>query len=355
MRRFVRSRWGGARTYTTEALIADYVKARKARGRSDATIGFYEGHAKTLRRLLPPLTRDITHATLLRYIETRRDEGAGEVVRKELHSILRPALKLARKSKLFADDPRDVIPDLDSQAKPRQRSLSVDEAWSIVNRLAERSAEGREHSACFAWAVAVGAEHAAWLRARPADVREDYRGSDVHGTKNEHRERFAPALLEAQQELLRYAKKHARGTGGKLFRPWSVTNANRDLKMACDALGIEPCSTHDARRTYQDWYLEAGVRDSLIDAALGHKPSSVLTKHYRRGRFEPAKVIELFEADMAAHGATQRLDAPLPVAQSAPVQPAGELRSAPQGATDRADRATDGPIAQSVELRTFNP
>jgi len=49
------------------------------------------------------------------------------------------------------------------------------------------------------------------------------------------------------------------------------------------------------------------------------------------------------------------LDAAKPVEQSPPVQPAGELRSAPEGAAELAGRPKDGPIAQSVELRTFKP
>jgi integrase len=341
--------------YTTDELLDDYVRARTARGRKKGTLTFYAGICKTLRRLLPKLAKDITHKFLLGYIETRREEGAGERVKKELHSFLKPALKLAKKNKLFADDPRDVVPDMDSLAKPRDRSLSVDDVWSIVLFLEKRSAEGRDHAACFAWSHATGAEHAAWSRAKPDDIRDDLGGCQIHGTKNEWRERFSPTRLTAQQELLAYAKKNAAGTDGHLFRPWSITNANSDLKEACAALEIEPCSTHDARRSYQDWYLDAGVRDSLIDAALGHKPSSVLAKHYRKGKIEPSRLISLFDADMRAHAKSEALDDPQPLAQGAPVQPAGELRSNREGATEQAGRATDGPIAQSVELRTFKP
>ena len=121
--------------YTTTALLDDYVKARKARQRS-AGDGFYEGHAKALRRLLPRLARDITHATLLGYIEARRAEGAGEVVRKELHGDLRPAHKLAYKSDLFGRDPAKVIPELDSLAKPRDRWLTPAEARGVIDFLA---------------------------------------------------------------------------------------------------------------------------------------------------------------------------------------------------------------------------
>ncbi len=339
-------------SYTTAALVADYIRAKKVRGRSAGTLKFYAGLAKTLLANLPHLAQDITHRELLGYVERRRAQGAGVRVHMELVRFLRPALKLARKSKFFADDPRDVIPDLDSMAKPRTRSLSVAEAWSIVRSLEKRSKAGRDHAACFAWAVATGAEYAAWSRAKVADVREDRRGSHVHGTKNANRERFAPAFLSAQQELLDFAMKRAAGTRGALFRKWTLTNANSDLREVCEVLGIEPCSTHDVRRTFTDWWLDAGVRDSLVDVALGHMPSTVLAKHYRRGRFEPDKLLELFEADVAAHA---RLDGSPAVAQSAPVQSAGDLRTAPTGATEFPGRPTDGPIAQSVELRTFNP
>ena len=341
--------------YTTASLLADHERARKARGRSDGTFKFYAGLREKLLKHLPPLARDITHQFLLGYVELRRDEGAGDRIKKELVSYLKPALKLARKSGLFLADPETIIPDLDSMSNPRQRAPSVEEVWLIVRWLAARSKVGRDHAACIAWSYASGAEHAAWARAKPADVRDGRQGCQVHGTKNAWRERFAPTLLPAQKELLAYAQKHAAGKSGALFLPWSVTNANSDLREACDALGIERCSTQDCRRSYQDWYLDVGVRDSLIDVGLGHKPSAVLLKHYRKGKIEPERLIRLFEGDMRAHAVTGSLDDPRPVAQSAPVQAAGDLRTAPPGATDVAGRPTDGPIAQSVELRTFNP
>ncbi len=89
----------------------------------------------------------------------------------------------------------------------------------------------------------------------------------------------------------------------------------------------------------------------MIDVALGQKPASVLTTHYR-GKLDAERVLRLFEADVAAHGG---LDATKPVGQCAPVQSASELRSDREGATENADRPMDGLIAQSVELRTFNP
>lgn len=271
-----------ARDYTTEALLDDYAKSRKARGRAEATLSFIACHSKALRRLLPSLTRDIDHARLLGYIETRRAEGAGEVVRKEVHSVLRPALKLAYKSELFNADPAKVIPELDSLSKPRERWLTVEEAWKVVRWLAARSKAGRDHAACVAFAVAAGSEYGAWSHTKRPDVRDDRKGASVHGTKRATRERFAPAPLPEQQELLRFALENAAGLGGRLFTPWTLDNANTDLREACDALGIPRCSTNDLRRSYASWLGQAGVRDELIEKAMGHKGSSVLGRHYRK-------------------------------------------------------------------------
>jgi integrase len=290
--------------YTTTALLDDYAKARKARGRATATLAIYAAQSKTLRRLLPERTAEITHARLLGYIETRRAEGAGEVVRKELHGLLRPALKLAYKSGLFDADPAKVIPELDSLAKPRERWLTADEAWKVVRWLDARSKAGRDHAACIAFAVATGAEYAAWSRAKRADVREDRKGARVHGTKRATRDRFAPAPLPEQHELLRFALDNAAGSGCALFTGWSVTNANSDLREACDAIGIPRCSTNDLRRSYASWLGQAGVRDELIEKAMGHKGASVLGRHYRKLTDED--LLRLMEADLQKEAADLR-------------------------------------------------
>jgi len=326
-----------ARDYTTEALLDDYAKSRKARGRADATLSFIACHSKALRRLLPSLGRDIDHARLLGYIETRRAEGAGEVVRKEVHSVLRPALKLAYKSELFNADPAKVIPEIDSLSQPRERWLTVEEAWKVVQWLSARSKAGRDHAACVAFALSAGAEYAAWSRAKCADVRDDRKGAQVHGTKRKTRDRFAPAPLPEQQELLRFALDNASGSGGTLFTRWNLDNANTDLREACDALGIPRCSTNDLRRSYASWLGQAGVRDELIEKAMGHKGSSVLGRHYRKLTDED--LLRLMLDDLRKEQAELRTaEADLRIASSGPT----DALSGPTGNRTR-DRRIKNP------------
>ena len=348
--------------YTTTALFDDYIRSRKARGVKPGSIRFLQGLTKKLTGYLPRFTRDLDggqgHQALLKYRETRNAEGAPERVNKELR-MFKAAWKLAWKSDLVKTPPDKLIPELKSHTEARERWLPPHEVWLIVRALEGRSEEGRDHAACFAWSQAVGADHASWANAKRTDIRADRKGCTVHGTKNDHRkDYFAPTLLAAQRELVEYALANADGTGGALFRPWGTTNANRDLKIVCKRLGLESTSTHDARRTYQAWYEDAGVQRDHIDVALGHKPRAVLEKHYKRGVLPDVTLLRLFAQDMraAAHRAGEA-----DVEDSGERPADGRARPAEAGEdpstrpTDCDRRATDGSIAQSVELRTFNP
>jgi len=285
-----------ADTYATKNLLADYHAERKGRKRAKDTLDFITKHSKTLLRSLPALAKDITHANLLGYVAARREEGAGEIVRKELHSVLRPALKLARKGELFDRDPLQVIPDLDSLAKPRERWLSPGEVLGIALYLVGQRMPHR--AAAMAFAVAVGCDPSALPRACRKDVRDDYHGAQVHGTKRKTRERFAPTPMPEQRALLQWALQHAKpAKDGALFGTWA--NATRDLGAACDAIGVPRCCLNDLRRTYATWLGQAGIPDELIGQAMGHAPATTLAKHYRKRTAD--ELMRMMEDEYAAH------------------------------------------------------
>ena len=123
--------------------------------------------------------------------------------------------------------------------------------------------------------------------------------------------------------MLRWACEHADGIEGARFAAWSVTNANADLKDACKALGIPPCSTNDLRRTYATWLGQAGVRDELIELALGHKGKSVLARHYRK--LTGDDLLRLMQEDIAAH------QPPVRASADAPVRTSDDLRTGEVG------------------------
>jgi hypothetical protein len=158
---------------------------------------------------------------------------------------------------------------LDDDYEPRERWL---EPWELVGLAGVLPSH---RMAIVAFAVATGSELGAWTKAKRGDVRADYRGAQIHGTKRETRDRFAPAPLPGQQALLKWALAHAEpGRDGLLFSPW--TNVRRDLGEACKELGIAHMSTNDLRRTYGTWLRMAGVPVDLIARGMGHADSRQL-------------------------------------------------------------------------------
>ena len=296
--------------YTTAALLADYIASRKARKRKGVTLAYYECKAKPLRRLLPRLVRDLSHAVLLGYVNTRYTEGAGAAVKREL-GFLSSSMRLGRKNLLVEIDPRDVIPEVDSLSEPRERVLSPQEVWGLCLYFATPRGQGdrtRIRAAQLAYCVAVGAEPAAMACARRSDPRDDCRGALVQGTKNKRRSgRLAATPLPLQRAMVRWARAEvaayrARKTRSKkkldgdlMFPPWS--NARQDWIEACDALGIPHCAPTDFRRSYNTWLRRHGVRRELAEKCMGHAPSAINDRHYTV--FDGEDLLRLVEADVA--------------------------------------------------------
>lgn len=92
--------------------------------------------------------------------------------------------------------------------------------------------------------------------------------------------------------------------------------------QACDALGIPRCSTNDLRRSYASWLGQAGVRDELIEKALGHKGSSVLGRHYRK--LTDDDLLRLMLEDLRKEGVDLRKEPDAPE----------DLRTTPNGPSD---------------------
>ena len=79
--------------------------------------------------------------------------------------------------------------------------------------------------------------------------------------------------------LIEYAVAHARGVGTMLFLPWG--NVRRDLALACDKVGIEPCSPNDLRHTCATWLRQDGPPD-LIAPLMGHADTRMVERVYGR-------------------------------------------------------------------------
>ena len=301
---------------TTKEILADYRAQLVRNGRAEDTLDFYDKKVSMLLRHLPERAGDIDFDALTKYVDVRlamwrrapKLDARGIVVRegvkvrrttvrKELRS-LKPALKLARKSGKYQRVVDDVWPSLDDDYEPGKRVLDPMELVALANRLAPR------RLARVAFAVAVGCDPGAVDRARREDVRADFRGARVRGTKNENRDRFAAAPLPELQELLRWAVAHADGTDGLLFTRWA--NVGGELPKACRAVGIPACTPTDLRRTYATWLRAAGVSVDLIGVAMGHVGKTMVERVYGRLSADGGDLLRLMDEQVSAHGAARR-------------------------------------------------
>ena len=132
------------------------------------------------------------------------------------------------------------------------------------------------------------------MKARRGDVQLDSGWVHIRGTKRAARDRHILVRHPALASLLAYALEHAPGED-LLFPSWS--NVRRDLLIACEQAGIEPCSPNDLRRTYAKWMRLARVPAEIVAPTMGHRDTRMVERVY--GRLSPEEVGALLTAHFA--------------------------------------------------------
>lgn len=250
--------------HTVEQALQYFVEQANA-DLSDATREMYACKAGHLNRLLGKRDLHLSIDEVQWYINTRLDEQAARsTVHKELVT-LRQARKLARQRGLLDQDPRDCFPTFRIDYVPRKRWLTQDEFARLIKHLPEKRR---------LWIAVV-----AYLGVRYSEVGklrwENYveKWILVPGTKRRGAHRRIPVPRSFRPILNRVAAE-----AGPIVETW--TNVHRDLKEACSALGIQPVTPNDLRRTFASWMLQRGVSNRLVAALLGHSTTRMVDLVY---------------------------------------------------------------------------
>jgi len=341
-------------------MLEHYGELVRAGRKAEATLRCYRQKAGHLSRLFEPDGDPLPLAALKarhvdEYISARRSEGVSEsTIHKEL-TILRIALKLARRRGLWRGDPADVMPvGFAPRYIPRDRKLTREELQRLLPQLlGDRAARA-------AFIVATGACWGESDRALRKDVREAV--VIIHGTKRregvraacyaaggEERpviERLVPIVADVQRTLLDYALKHAEGKDGLLFSPWG--NVRGDLREACTKAGIEPCSPNDLRRTFASWMHAAGAPLDLLFPLMGHADTRMLERVY--ARLSPDELAERLRWQLAATGSAAAAPVALPAANcSTGATDSGEI-AGPAGLPGQPAQAISQPSVPRVRI-----
>lgn len=263
-------------------LIVECESSAKAGNLADETVEFYRWKAAALVAHFGPkflLSGISSSAPVDEFVTARRGNVGEGTIGKEL-LVLRMALTLARRRRLWGGIVEDVLPErFNGASEARERVVSVEELQVLLGRLEQ------DNAARCAWMVASSGEWGASTRALRADVA----GAEVlvRGTKTEWRERTVPLATSWQRSLMAYALENSLGQGGLLFRVLPRNALFQDLRRACGGGGFQPgglapVSANDLRRTCATWLLAEGASFDDVAKVLGHVDTRMLHRVYGR-------------------------------------------------------------------------
>ncbi len=261
-----------------DAVIAEYEKLVREKQKAAPTVKFYRKRASQVLRmvqegLLPPLLADLRAKHVDAMIDFRRTEGSSRsTIAKDL-TVLRLGLKLAKRRGMWFGDVDAVLPHrFGIGYEPVARWLSPTELWALLPVLRV------DRAAWVAFAIATGANYSEAQKASRNDV--SIRSVHLRGTKRKSRDRHAPIVFEWQRVLLDIAMTYP---GARTwFAAWSLSNMNRDLKLACAKVGIPSCSSNDLRRTFGTWMRASGAPLELLSPAMGHVDGRMVERVYAK-------------------------------------------------------------------------
>lgn len=260
---------------------------RTNRGRSDATIRYYEVKLGHLLRVFgddKPI-EEFGPADSDHLISTRLSEGVDRhTIAKEL-GALGGVLRLAQRHGTFTGNVAQVLPQGWSAGYvPQTRSWTLEQAHELVGHL--RADRGAHIAFLFASGARLGASH----RAQRPDIDLPSGLIRVRGSKTAAAKRVVP--IAAHVAELAHIAFNGAAEVGLAYGKWG--NVRRDIARACEALGIPAGTPNDCRRSAATWLSERGAPSSTIAYFLGHTTSRLVEQVY--GRVDGPKLANAFEA-----------------------------------------------------------
>lgn len=274
--------YAASQTARLDEWIDRVIASKERQKRSVATISIYRTKLGHWLRLAPEaLLSQVTPRFVDAFIEQRRvEEVTDHTIKKEVDHLC----IVMRAAKRVGDYGGDVDtlcpPDLVTGYEPRERALTRDELFPLLDQLKP------ELMAVVAVAVALGCRLSEIYRLTPADIDWTLGIAHVRGTKTKKSNRRLP-ILSLFTELLQAAS---------LYLPLGdePNNLHRDIRAACARAGISAATPNDFRRTHATLLSEAGVDADVTRRLLGHTTRALVDRIYARPRPEAlGKLAEL--------------------------------------------------------------
>ncbi|MEX0734551.1 MAG: site-specific integrase [Steroidobacteraceae bacterium] len=279
--------------YTVREAFEGYFRHREARGRSTESLAFDRGKVRPfLERFGDAYLADLTTSELQSWRDSlvaavAREEAAGETDQRERKrraqattnrswAVIRAGLNWAfTTGRVDSDLAWRRVKSFENVDKPRTRFLSVKEAQALLGAAAE------DFKSLAHGALVTGLRLGELVRVTAGDVGPT--SLEVAAGKT-GRGRTVPLTAEG----IRLFKSLGKGKEGSevLFRDgegltWTRPKVSRRMAEASAKAKLKrPATFHDLRRSYGSLLANAGARDAIIAAALGHSDTRMTRRHY---------------------------------------------------------------------------
>lgn len=226
------------------------------------------------------LAADLTLDKQERYVEHRRDAGAGdESIRRDL-SVLSAACRRAVKYRRLHHAPPILTI---SPAPPRERWLTRKEVARLLRQM-RKPQRGKVHRHVTLFtrlALYTGARTSAILELTWDRVDFDSRMIDYRkpGRRETKKRRTLTPMTPAIERMLRHAHRHSRS---RYVVSWAGEGIGRVAKAFiahAEKAGLDDVSPHVLRHTFASWAVQKGVPIYTVGKALGQTVASTTSRY----------------------------------------------------------------------------
>jgi integrase len=296
---------------TDDVLLAQHLDAwERSVGATLGATGSAENYRNQVTTLIGPVFRrsELTPARISAWLAGLTEITTG--TRRKYLYALSSFVSHLRAAGVLDHDPLEGV-KRPKNNPPRMRYESLDNILRLV-----RAQPGLCGVFC-AFIHATGAEVSPALNAKRRDIDLERRRCRIRGTKTATRDR--PEILIAEWAVP-FVEPHLITLGAnELAFPGLDRYAVYDSHVAaCERLGIEEYTQHDARHSWAVRAIRAGAPFEVVARQLGHKNTGQVVTVY--GRFVPtADELTAWERIAAAQDAATHSATPTPDGQSSPV------------------------------------
>lgn len=262
---------------TLGAASKEFLDERRDRSLTDNTMTMYLNTLKSLASFLgiEKPVEDITLDDLRAYMRDQREQGMSDKTLATRRQNIRAFFSFLSEEEFIATDPSVRIAKIRLEKKKRT-PMTVEEVQAVLNAFDASTELGLRNRVLFLLMADTGARVTEIVTIELANVDLDMRKIKTMGKGRE--ERYLNLCAHTAREIRRYLRKFVAKRAEPspyLFpnpegKPISRHAANKIVKRAAEAAGIDNVCPHRIRATFGSIYADDGGDTFALQQEMGH-------------------------------------------------------------------------------------